>query len=101
MSRLTARKLWLRLGPAPRLAAGLVTLMIAILILSQLFVSGFLPNPATGELVTPFPGGFAFSLRHDQKVIPPSEVKKELERRVKSHAAAGLPLTLKSPTGKA
>ena len=46
MSRLTARKLWLRLGPAPRLAAGLVTLMIAILILSQLFVSGFLPNPA-------------------------------------------------------
>lgn len=52
-------------------------------------------NPATGELVTPFPGGFSFFLRYDQKVIPPSEVKKELERRVKSHTAAGLPLTCK------
>lgn len=62
---------------------------------SMLSTHGFLPNPATGELVTPFPGGFAFFLRYDQKVIPPSEVKKELERRVKSHTAAGLPLTRK------
>lgn len=55
----------------------------------------YIARNCTGELVTPFPGGFSFFLRYDQKVIPPSEVKKELERRVKSHTAAGLPLTRK------
>lgn len=62
---------------------------------SMISTHGFLPNQATGELVTPFHGGFAFFLRRDEKVIPPSEVKKELERRVKAHTAAGLPLTRK------
>lgn len=62
---------------------------------SMLSTMGFLPNPATGELVTPFPGGFAFFFRYDQKVIPPSEVKKEVLRRVQTHKAAGLPLTRK------
>ena len=71
MSRSTARRLWLRLGPAPRLAAGLVTLMIATLVLSHLFVSGFLPDPideakrhrtlvgrlAAGELIEPLQKG--------------------------------------------
>lgn len=46
MSQTTFRKLWLRLGPAPRLAAGLVTLMISILILSHLLVADFLPDRA-------------------------------------------------------
>lgn len=62
---------------------------------SMISTHGFTPNPATGELVTPFHGGFAFFLRRDEKVIPPSEVRKELERRVKAHTEAGLPLTRK------
>lgn len=39
---------------------------------SMISAHGFTPNPATGELVTPFYGGFAFFLRRDEKVIPPS-----------------------------
>lgn len=46
MSAKLARRLWLKLGPATRLAVGLVTLMVAALILSEFFVTGFLPNPA-------------------------------------------------------
>lgn len=60
---------------------------------SMISTHGFMPNPATGELVTPFPGGFAFFLRRDEKVIPTAEVKKEMARRFKAHTDAGLKLT--------
>ncbi len=46
MKTLTLRRFWPRPGPATRLAGGLVALMVSTLILSEFFVTGFLPNPA-------------------------------------------------------
>lgn len=46
MKRPRLSQLWIRLGPATRLAAGLTTLMLAALVLSEFLVTGFLPNPA-------------------------------------------------------
>lgn len=62
---------------------------------SMLRASGFVPNPITGELVTPIGCGFSFVLRHDEKVIPGSEVKKELQRRVKAMEASGVKVSRK------
>lgn len=62
---------------------------------SLLATHGFLPNPATNELVTPFHGGYAFFLRRDEKVIPAGEVKKEFNRRIKVMVDAGTPVTRK------
>lgn len=44
--------------------------------------SGFAVNTITGELVTPITGGYAITVRRDEKVIPSSVVKKEVETRV-------------------
>lgn len=45
--------------------------------------SGFVPNAFTGELVTQFVGGYAFTLREDSKVLPMNLVKAEATRIVK------------------
>lgn len=44
--------------------------------LGETFVSraGFIPNGITGELVTPIEGGFTFTLRYDEKILPKSSV---------------------------
>lgn len=57
--------------------------------------SGFVNNPITGELVTPIACGYSFVLRHDEKKIPPAEVKKEVQRRVEAMLASGVPVTRK------
>lgn len=62
---------------------------------SLLRATGFVPNPVTGELVTPIGCGFSFVLRHDEKVIPPAEVKKEAKRRIDAMVASGVPVTRK------
>lgn len=46
--------------------------------------SGFVPNAFTGELVTEFPGGYAFTLREDSKVLPMNLVKAEADKQVKA-----------------
>lgn len=45
----------------------------------QVKTQGFVPCPANGELVAPFPGGYAFLLRTDERIIPPSVVTAELD----------------------
>lgn len=43
----------------------------------ETFVSraGFIPNGATGELLTPIEGGCSFTLRYDEKILPASAVR--------------------------
>ena len=57
-------------------------------ILSTQFDSyGFVKNPVTGEMVTPFADasrGYSFVLRHDSKIIPPAVVRAEVDRRAKA-----------------
>ena len=46
----------------------------------QVKTQGFIPHPVNGELVVPFyPGGYAFMLRTDERIIPPSVVSAELD----------------------
>lgn len=45
----------------------------------QVKTQGFTAHPANGELVAPFPGGYAFMLRTDERIIPPSAVSAELD----------------------
>ena len=48
---------------------------------TQLSRSSFVPNAVTSELVTEFDGGYSFSLRFDEKILPKNIVKtKALER---------------------
>lgn len=43
----------------------------------ETFISraGFIPNGATGELLTPIEGGCSFTLRYDEKILPASAVR--------------------------
>lgn len=43
--------------------------------------SGFVPVPYTGEMVHTFVGGFAFSLRYDEKILPGSVITAEVKKR--------------------
>ncbi|HAJ4116475.1 TPA: hypothetical protein HLU11_13170 [Escherichia coli] len=43
--------------------------------------SSFVPNPVTGELVTPITNGYAIVVRRDQKIIPAQVVAKEAQER--------------------
>ena len=45
----------------------------------QVKTQGFTTHSANGELVVPFPGGYAFMLRTDERIIPPSVVSAELD----------------------
>ena len=49
---------------------------------TELSKDSFVANPVTGELVTPFAGGYSFTMRHDEKVIPPSAIKEAVDTRV-------------------
>lgn len=51
---------------------------------TQLHRDSFIQNPITGELVTPFTGGYSFIMRRDEKVIPPSTLKEEVNKAVAS-----------------
>ena len=44
--------------------------------------SSFVPNPLTGELVTPIAGGYAIVVRRDEKIIPQHVVMKEANERI-------------------
>lgn len=48
---------------------------------TQLSRSSFVPNKVTNELVTEFNGGYSFSLRYDEKILPKAIIQaKALER---------------------
>lgn len=44
--------------------------------------ASFVPNPITGELVTPINNGYAIVVRRDQKIIPAQVVAKEAQARI-------------------
>ena len=49
---------------------------------TELSRAAFVPNPVTGELVTPLTGGYAIVIRHDQKILPAQVVVRETQERV-------------------
>jgi recombination associated protein RdgC len=51
------------------------------------FVSraGFIENKATGELVTPIEGGFSFTVRIDEKILPKSAVRRAQDDAVREY----------------
>lgn len=48
--------------------------------------AGFIPNSATGELVTPIEGGYSFSVRLDEKMLPASAVKRAVNDAIQAYA---------------
>lgn len=49
---------------------------------TELARTSFVPNPITGELVTPISGGYAMVVRRDQKIIPQHVLMKEATARI-------------------
>lgn len=51
------------------------------------FVSraGFIDNKATGELVTPIEGGFSFTVRIDEKILPKAAVRRAQDDAVREY----------------
>lgn len=51
------------------------------------FVSraGFIENKATGELVTPIEGGFSFTVRIDEKILPKAAVRRAQDDAVREY----------------
>ncbi len=49
---------------------------------SHIASTGFVAHPSTGELVTPFAGGFAFVLRMDSKILPASAINAKAQEKV-------------------
>lgn len=48
------------------------------------FSVGFVPNKATGELVTPLPNGLSFTVRFDEKILPKASVKRAVDEAIKA-----------------
>lgn len=44
--------------------------------------AGFIPNSITGELVTPIEGGFSFTVRHDEKILPTASVRQAINEAI-------------------
>ncbi|EIV2907015.1 recombination-associated protein RdgC [Citrobacter braakii] len=51
---------------------------------TELSRTSFVPNPITGELVTPITGGYAIVVRRDQKIIPQHVLMKEATARIQN-----------------
>lgn len=48
--------------------------------------AGFIANSITGELVTPIEGGFSFTVRSDEKILPKASVTQAVGEAVKARA---------------
>jgi recombination associated protein RdgC len=46
--------------------------------------AGFVPNPVTGELVTPIEGGYSFTMRRDEKLLPKSAVRAAVNAEIQA-----------------
>lgn len=49
---------------------------------TQMSCAGFVPCPVSNELVTTFEGGFAFTVRYDEKILPASIINAALKERI-------------------
>lgn len=49
--------------------------------------AGFIANPVTGELVTPIEGGFSFTVRSDEKILPKASVRQAVNEAVQARMA--------------
>jgi len=78
-----AARLYSAKFPAVDLVAGhLQEKQFSELMNLELHGAGFVPVPESGEFVAKFHDGFAFAVRMDRKVIPPSAVKAETQKLV-------------------
>lgn len=48
--------------------------------------AGFVANAVTGELVTPIEGGFSFTVRLDEKILPGAAVRRAVAEAIQAHA---------------
>lgn len=48
--------------------------------------AGFIPNVTTGELVTPIEGGYSFSVRLDEKMLPKAAVRRAIGDAIQAYA---------------
>jgi recombination associated protein RdgC len=48
--------------------------------------AGFIPNSTTAELVTPIEGGYSFSVRLDEKLLPKAAVKRAINDAILAYA---------------
>ncbi|MGY0161657.1 recombination-associated protein RdgC [Edwardsiella tarda] len=51
---------------------------------------GFVANDITGEIITPITGGFSFTIRYDEKVIPAKAIKTKVAERIAELQKKGL-----------
>ncbi|MFV4846609.1 recombination-associated protein RdgC [Edwardsiella tarda] len=51
---------------------------------------GFVANDITGEMITPITGGFSFTIRYDEKVLPAKAVVSKLSERIAELQAKNL-----------
>lgn len=49
--------------------------------------AGFIANPITGELVTPIEGGFSFTVRYDEKILPKASVRQAINEAIEAEEA--------------
>ena len=47
--------------------------------------SGFIPNGATGELLTPIEGGYSLTVRHDEKILPAAAVRAAIHEALSAY----------------
>lgn len=71
-----------QLPDAHNLAIHLKELPYAEIQETQLSRASFVPNKFSNELVTEFEGGYAFSLRFDEKILPTAIVKEKAKERI-------------------
>lgn len=50
--------------------------------------AGFIPNAVTGELVTPLEGGYSFTVRHDEKILPKASIAGAIADAIEAYAEA-------------
>lgn len=74
------------LPDAAALAQHLAEVPFTPVLESHIASSGFIPNPATEQLVTEFPGGYSFRLRRDSKPISAKAIDLALAEAVAAKA---------------
>lgn len=52
--------------------------------------AGFIPNAITGELVTPIEGGYSFTVRLDEKILPASAVRRAIADAIDAYAVVNI-----------
>lgn len=52
--------------------------------------AGFIPNAITGELVTPIEGGYSFTVRLDEKILPAGAVRRAIADAIDAYAVVNI-----------